>query len=132
MTVKEKQKTLKDYNFLIIELADLQDSYDIAYTNAIRITQNFGDGSGSHSSGNNDKLASNCAKLYEITKKIDKTRAKIQRINKAINQLPFYHRKLIKLIDIDHVSVYRASKILNRNYASVKLSHDKALENLRL
>lgn len=130
MTVKEKQRELKNYNFLVVELADLKDKYDIVYTQAIKITQTF-DNIG-HGSGTTDKTADACTKLYDISLKIDKMENRINRINRSVNALPFYHRKLIKIIDIDNVSVYRASVILRRPYNSVKAAHTKALENLNL
>lgn len=130
MTVKEKQKELHNYNFLIVELADLKDRYEMTYTQAIKITQTF-DNIG-HGSGVTDKTAEACSKLYDISIKIDKMEARINRIDRAVNALPYYHRKLIKTIDIDNVSMYRSAAILHRSYNSIKAAHTKALENLNL
>lgn len=132
LTYNQKKSKLRHYNSYLIAREEYKEKYMELYTEATKITPHINETGGGSGSFNNDKLSDQCAKLVEISNKIEWYDSQIKKMDKALNSLPFYHRKLIKIIDIDNVSVYRASRMLRRSYNSVKASHEKALENIKL
>lgn len=133
MTEREKIRELRQYISLETSLMNLKEHYEEMYTVVVKITPTPNEIGGGFSHGSsNDKLERNCIKLVEIEKKISSISQRLKRMDYALSELPYYHRKLVRLIDIQGTSVYRASKMLKRSYNAVKKSHDIAIQEVNL
>lgn len=122
-------KLLKKYNDIEQYIVTLNEQYLEVYTESTKITPSYkSDGSSTGGFNTESKVENNCIKLVEIANKLDKLEEKKKYIDRAMIRLPYYYRKLVRYIDIEDHTIYRASRYFKRDYTAIKRSHEYALD----
>lgn len=130
MTIKEKEKLLYRYNDLEIGIRNLQDRWEEVYTLSTKITPTYADRGGTSGSFDGSKVENACIKLLEIDLKKSKLVEKKNAIDKALKDMTYMQRKVIRFIDIEHHSIYSCAKFYNRSYNDIKQIRSRALKKM--
>lgn len=130
MNRNEKKRYLQGYQNAIMNLQKLQEEYETVFTEATKIVPEL---SGMPSSNvKDDRTLKYSIKLAEINAKIEKTKAKIARIDKALSSLRPYHRYLINSIDIKHVPIAALAKKTKQTEDVIRQTRNRIIDKMSL
>lgn len=129
---QRKLNILHNYNNLLLHIDNLACDYGELFTKATRTASQIHDDVGPANHDNSSKAEAFAILLERKKAELDKAVAKRQRIDKALNRLKPRHKYLVRMVAIEHQSIYRTANELKYNYNyAIGLFH-KCIEELRI
>lgn len=126
------KRILSGYNHLLKQIDDLTCDYAELYTQATKINQVLNDDVRPANHDAKSKVEGITIKLAEAKAKLERAIARRNRIDKAINRLPYKWRFIIKTVDIEGRSISYATKQVKMNYPYVCSKHAEIVEGMKL
>lgn len=126
------KRILSGYNHLLKQIDDLTCDYAELYTQATKINQTLSDDVRPANHDAKSKVEGITIKLAEAKAKLERAIARRNRIDKAINRLPYKWQFIIKTVDIEGRSISYATKQVKMNYSYVCRKHAEIVEGMKL
>ena len=126
------KRILSGYNHLLKQIDDLTCDYAELYTQATKINQVLNDDVRPANHDAKSKVEGITIKLAEAKAKLERAIARRNRIDKAINRLPYKWRFIVKTVDIEGRSISYATRQVKMNYPYVCSKHIEIVEGLKI
>lgn len=127
-----KLNILKNYTSLLKEIDDLTCDCAELLAQATKVNQTLHDDVGPANHDNQSKIEGITIKMAEKRNKLEAAIKQRNKIDNALESLPFKQQELIKESDMNNRSVYYASKKMNMNYQYACRLHSKVVKNMKI
>ncbi len=130
MTRQEKKNILRKYPRICKQIEVLKSRIEETRTAGEKITQSFSVGGGS--SGNESKVERAAVKIPELEERLQKRIRQKEKIENGLKGLRSHQRELIEKIYFEGVSQNRMAQILHKTPNSLRITVNRAVDEIIL